>query len=138
MRVLAVLAVALGLYVAGVPLVMLEDGGWPWNGSVTTWTETGRSRAELVHDGGRVETYEGTSAEVGGWLSRREAELKREYGVDRKIAAGHVLIWSSYALVAATVVGIAVARSRRGRGAVRPRRRLAGIRQEHPGRPAGP
>jgi hypothetical protein len=85
---------------ASVPLRMLEFTGWPWNASVTEQVGA-QSRAEIVHEDGHVETFTGTSAEVGAWMARREAELKDEHGLTRKIAVGRALSVVGPALAAA-------------------------------------
>lgn len=87
---------------ASLPLTMLEDMGWPWNASVRTEVGVGSS-ARLIHDDGKVETFAGTEEEVDAWMARREDELKKAYGLDRKIAAGKVLAMTGLVLLVAGV-----------------------------------
>lgn len=89
---IGLLTLALGILAVGVsyPLTMLEDAGWPWHASVGH--EVGvDSSARLVHENGTVETFAGTPEEVDAWMARRQGELKKEYGLDKKIANARTL-----------------------------------------------
>lgn len=89
---IGLLLLALGILAAGAgyPLTMLEDTGWPWHASIGHEVGVG-SNARLVHDNGTVETFAGTPEEVDAWMAHRQNELKKEYGLDKKIAAGRTL-----------------------------------------------
>jgi hypothetical protein len=100
-RWIAVACLAIGLVAvaAGLPQTWLADGGWPWTASVSD--SGGAARAEIVHADGRVETSAGSRAEVDAWLASRQAELKRQYGIDDRIAAGRVGIGAGLVLLIA-------------------------------------
>ncbi len=114
------MAVVLGVRAlfAGGPMVLLEDGGWPWNGSSTHWPGTDRARSEVVRRQRQVETFEGTHDEVSPGARGGTRDSKREYGLDATIAVGRALVWTAVVLVStgvAILVGVPIARRVRRR-----------------------
>jgi hypothetical protein len=101
---IGLLSLTLGILAVGAsfPLMMLEDSGWPWTASIRNEAGNGSS-AELVHDNGKTETFAGTREEVDAWIARRQVELKKEYGLDKKIAAGRALSVTGLILLAVGV-----------------------------------
>jgi len=91
---------------ASVPLMLLADGGWPWHASVSEVVGVS-AHADIQHDDGRVETFTGTVDEAEAWLAQRESQLRREAGIDRKIATGRALAVGGLTLLAAGTATLA-------------------------------
>jgi hypothetical protein len=95
------LALGTAAVVVGVPWTWLEEGGWPWSGSISYDVGSGYVEATILHPDGRVEVFQAaTEGEALAWVQRRNEELKDVYHLDEKIAAGRVLGPLGFGLIA--------------------------------------
>jgi hypothetical protein len=100
---IAVVAIVLGVVVlfVGTPLVMLRDGGWPWETTISSFVGTGQTTVEIIDEGGAAYRFTGSSTDAQLWLDRKQDELKNAHGIPAKIAVGTVLEPVGLALVLA-------------------------------------
>lgn len=94
------LVLGAGSYIASASLMMYEVTGWPWHASFSAEGEPGRVTARIDREDGKVESFMGSEEQASAWMDHKEAELKTEYGIDTKLAAGRALGYVSYALLA--------------------------------------
>jgi hypothetical protein len=99
----AVAAIALGVVVffAGISLVMLRDGGWPWETTISQSAGSGTTTVEILDEDGTAYRFAGSPADAQHWLDRKQDDLKNAHGIPAKIAVGTVLEPVGLALVLA-------------------------------------
>jgi len=100
---LATLLLGLLVLFYGVPLLMLEDGGWPWDTSIIS-ADRAPTTVEIVEENGVRHEFTGSPAEAARWRERENDELKAAYGIPRKIATGQALAPAGLVLVLAGFV----------------------------------
>jgi hypothetical protein len=97
------IGVSLGIValIAGVPLLLLRDGGWPWMTTMSVWESPPSATATIVEDDGTVHRFTGTPTEMQAWVASTEDRLKDEHGIPAKIVIGQSMSVAGSALLAA-------------------------------------